>query len=111
MSNSLTKYATAGEQEIALKLIRALLRSCYHLSVNDGEETTLYRSYNERSIIDALATTDIDIITVHGPLVGDRLGSFLLIYGNAPDGSELIADHTDNALCSRIAALVYGEVQ
>jgi hypothetical protein len=50
MSNSLTKYATAGEQEIALKLIRALLRSCYHLSVNDGSDWQQGRSDRQAAL-------------------------------------------------------------
>ena len=107
--NSLSQYATAGEARVARKLVKLALKNLYKVSVNDGEETTVRRSTNEKEIIDALATTDHDTVIIHEPLTGQRIGSFLLIYGNAEDGSELIADYTDNKDCDALFRLVYGE--
>ena len=98
---SLSKYATTGEARAARKLIKAALARELSVSVNDGEETTIKRSRKYREIVDALCTTGEDYLIVYAP-TGDRVGSFYLVYGNAADGSELIADHTDNMLCDNM---------
>lgn len=106
MSNSLANYATTGEARAARRLIRAALAEGWAISVNDGEETTVTRSTREREILDALCTTGEDCVTIHLQS-GKRGGVFWLIYGNADDGSELIADHSDNENCERLYAAVY----
>ena len=75
------------------------------LSVNDGEEWTVQQSTDRKEIVSALATTGEDIIRLYKD--GERAGFFLLVYGNAEDGSELIADHADNAACLSIWSEVY----
>ena len=100
-TNCLSQYATAGEARVARKLIRAALARELSISVNDGEETTVRRSRNYREIVDALATTGADYLTMFAP-TGDRVGTFTLIYGNDPSGDELIADHTDNTICENM---------
>lgn len=107
MANDLTKYATHGEARAARRLVRAALAEGWSISVNDGYETTVTRSTMERAILDALATTGEDIITIHLPIGGKSGGTFWLVYGNDPDGSELIADHTDNENCDRLYSAVY----
>lgn len=99
MTNSLSQYATAGEARAARKLVKAALARELSVSVNDGEETTVRRSRKYSEIIDALATTGEDYLILYAP-TGDRVGTFYLIYGNDDDGSELIADHTDNIVCN-----------
>jgi hypothetical protein len=106
MTNCLSQYATAGEARVARKLIRAALARELSLSVNDGEEWTVKRSRNYREIVDALATTGEDILRMTAP-TGDRIGSFVLIYGNDESGEELIADHTDNDICERMYRAAY----
>lgn len=101
MANSLSRYATAGEARVARKLIRAALARELSVSVNDGEETTVKRSRKYREIVDALCTTGEEYLILRAP-TGDRVGTFWLIYGNADNGEELIADYTDNALCNSI---------
>jgi hypothetical protein len=105
--NTLSKYATAGEGRTARRLIRAALAEGWAVSVNDGYETTVKQSVSERKIFDALCTTDEDIITIHLPKSGKCGGMFYLVYGNEDDGSELIADHTDNENCERLAKAAY----
>ena len=107
MANSLSQYATAGEARTARKLIRAALAEGWTVSVNDGEETTVSRSSREREILDAMATTGEDIITIHLPARGKSGGSFYLVYGNDETGEELIADHTDNENCERLYKAAY----
>lgn len=106
---SIKLYATTGEARIARKLVKLALAQGWSISVNDGYETTVSRETREIAILDALATTGEDILTLHLPISGKRAGSFILIYGNAEDGSELIADHTDNENCERLYREVYGE--
>ena len=58
--NSLTQYATPGEQRLAKKLVQAALNDGYTVSVSDGGEWTVRKSRDFQEIIDALATTGID---------------------------------------------------
>ena len=106
MTNDLTKYTTPGEARVARKLVKALLARELSVSVYDGEEWTVKKSRSYRAIVDALATTGEDMLRVYAP-TADRLGSFVLIYGNDPSGEELIADHTDNAFCDSVYRAVY----
>ena len=92
------EYATAGERAHAKALVRYLLGNGLSLSVNDGEEWTVVRSTDEREILNALATTDMDEL-IAADAAGARLGWFQLIWGNDPDGSELVADCSANELC------------
>ena len=100
-------YATAGEAQAARILVHVALRDGYALSVSDGEEWTVERSRSEPEILDALATTGGDVVRLWKD--GRTLGWFYLVYGNADDGSELIADYTDNPICTEIWEEVTGE--
>ena len=95
-------FATKGEAVVAKRLIRIILERGYMVSINDGEEWTVELSTDRKEILPAHATTGEDIIRLYKD--GERAGFFLLIYGNAEDGSELIADHADNAACLSIWA-------
>ena len=115
MTTSFDQYATAGERNVARRLIRAALNAGYTISVNDGEEWTVKRSTSARIIKDALCTTGEDTLRLHAAdpskTVGwHNAGSFSLIWGNADDGSELIADYTDNGVCNELWALALGEM-
>ena len=87
------EYLTAGEAKIARKLVGAILARGLTVSVYDGGETTLARSKDRRAILAAMGTTESDALTARNES-GERVASFMLIYGNAEDGSELIADHS-----------------
>lgn len=86
-------YITNGEARIVRKLIKAILARNLDVSVFDGEETTLERSVNMAAILAAMATTDSDTLTIRDES-GKRVAWFMLVYGNEPDGSELIADYS-----------------
>lgn len=95
------EYATDGERAYARAIVRDVLSRGLSLSVFDGEEWTVSRSTNAQEILEALATTDMDELIV-SDASGARLGWLQLIWGNDPDGSELIADCTNNELCTSI---------
>lgn len=115
MNTSFDQYATAGERNVARRLIRAALNAGYTVSVHDGEEWTVRRSTNAKAIKDALCTTDEDTLRLHAADPSKTIGwhdagSFHLIWGNADDGSELIADYTDNGICEELWTLAMGEM-
>lgn len=108
-----------GERVVCSRLVRRALDSGYFVTVHDdyegnGEDTVI-RSNDYHTIMDAIATTDGDRLYFtraripNDPVPGDkpfvRVGWVMLVYGNAVDGSEVIADHTDNPA---INALVSG---
>lgn len=96
------QHATLGESYYAGLLVDAILRyDLNKISVNDGEVTTVKRSRDRQEILTALCTTGQDVLIVRDAN-GEFAGEFLLIWGNDPDGSELVADHTDNAFCNTI---------
>lgn len=101
----LERFATKGEVTVVKRLVRIILERGYIVSINDGEDWTVNLSTNRKKILSALGTTGEDIIRLYKD--GERAGSIWLVYGNAEDGSELIADHSDNEACHSICAEVY----
>lgn len=95
-------YST-GECAAATRLVELLLEQKCLLSVNDGEEWVVKKSDKKTTILEALGSTGEDMIKVRDP-AGTVLGVFYLVWGNADDGSELVADQTDNAFCEAIDA-------
>ena len=91
------------EKTVAAKLVAAAIASGYILSVNDGEAWTVKRSTNRAAILAALETTGEDVLRVRDA-AGGYLGDINLIWGNDPNGEELIADHTDNPAMAALIA-------
>lgn len=91
---ALDRYASYGEAVKARRLVRIALAKGYAISVYDGEEWTVKQSTDRMTVLQALATTECDTLRFRKD--GEKLGSMLLIYGNATDGSELIADYSAN---------------
>lgn len=100
------EYATAGERKVARALVNKMLESGYTISVNDGEEWTVKNSTSTTEVINALCTTGEDYVRARYK-DGTVVGTFTLIWGNDPDGSELIADHTDNDAANELYRMVY----
>ena len=106
--SSFMRYASTGERRVARKLVAHILgHDKATISVNDGEEWTVKRSRRAEEIASALCTTGEDTIRWYDE-AGDAVGSFLLVWGNEDDGSELIADHTDNDDAQNAYDFVYG---
>ena len=93
--SSFMRYTSQGERHIARKLVAAILKRGGVISVNDGAEWTVRRSPEPRKILEVLATTGEDTIQWYAA-DGMCVATFLLVWGNDDDGSELIADHTAN---------------
>jgi len=102
----------SGEIATARRLIEAALAAGYLVTVWDGgDEPALRRSGDFTAIYDAVGNTDEDVLSFWRPVeavansvaVTERVGTILLVWGNDPDGVELISDHTANdameALC------------
>lgn len=90
-----TRFTTVGERRVVTKLVNDALAAGYTVSVSDGEEVVVKQSNNRAEILKAMASTGEDIL-VFRRADGTRVGSVLLIWNNAEDGSEVIADHSDN---------------
>lgn len=101
------KYASAGERTYARKLVRNLLSRGLSVQVKDEEETLLPASRKEADILAELAHSGENFLRAFND-AGDHVGSFYLIWGNDPEGSELVADYSDNALCEAVWHEVYG---
>lgn len=106
---SLKKYATPGERKVVTALVNHLLEKGYEIDVYDGEETTLNRSTDAEAIFEALCTTDHDSLIARNPGVGLVAAAFYLVWGNALDGSEVIADHSDTPFANSVSNLAYSE--
>ena len=52
------------EDQIITATIKALIGAGFLLSVDDGEETTVYRSNNRPVVFEAMKTTDEDYLLV-----------------------------------------------
>lgn len=95
------EYLTDGERKAARKLVRAARAAGYLVSVWEGEDWAIRQSDKETAILQALGSTGQDRLDFIQPAANaadtpTRAGWALLIYGNDPDGSELVADCQDN---------------
>jgi hypothetical protein len=88
---SLSKYATKIEALIATHAVDNALKEGCAVSVYDGEEMTVKRSNDRQIVLDALATTESDMVHFHRN--GVYLGWVHLVWGNDCD---LISDYNEN---------------
>lgn len=82
-------------------LILDAIAAGYPVSVCDGEEWSVKRSYDYEEITGGVGHTDETTIRVSDE-ANDRRADFILIHGNL--ASEVIADMTDTAFARQIAA-------
>lgn len=96
-----------GEQQTASRLVDRILASHYEVSVFDEETWAISRSTDKAAILDAMGNTSEDILKLHDAngMNQGKGGTILLVWGNAPDGSELVADHSDNDKIRHIVEL------
>ena len=72
--------------------------------IHDGEAWTSPENISDHKQVAALAnSTGEDALKVCGP-EGAPLATFYLVWGNAPDGSELISDCSGNAFAEAVCA-------
>jgi hypothetical protein len=101
------EYATHGEQAHARALVRWLLNRNLSVQVKDEEETLLAPSTDEKAILAELAHSGENFLRAFNQ-AGDHVGTFYLIWGNDPDGSELVADCSANDLCDEACDAIAG---
>lgn len=84
-----------AEHQIVEAIVDWALAHDLMISVNDGEEWVLKRSSNKDKIINAMFSTDEDLIrlrSAHGDSRGDNHGWIKFIYGN--DGHDVVSDYS-----------------
>ena len=95
---------TEAEKKAAALLVQICLNKGYYISVSDGEEWVVRRSKAFDEIIDALGSTDNDVLCLYDSdlhIEGHaNKGWFQMIYGNRPD--ELVSDYLANDVCEEI---------
>lgn len=84
----------SAELSEVCRLCKIILAKGYSITVNDGEEDVVIRSKNMSDIRAALFSTDEDYLYVYGDDSKNQVGCIYLVYGNAPDGSEVVCDHS-----------------
>ncbi len=101
-----------NERTVAKRLLKHLLENDCSVSLDLGgcdPEPEVDRSRDMKELMENIdATGEVGVVWFDRD--GDRLGTFFLVWGNDPEGSELIADYTDNFLCNQAynKACVYG---
>jgi hypothetical protein len=84
------------EKEIALNIVRSALAKRWSVSVHDDisheGEWTVKKSRHMPQILEALGTTEGDILLFHND-EGKQIGMIILIWGNDED---LIHDHSSS---------------
>ena len=99
-------HSSLGESKHAAHLVDAILGLGHRISIQDGEAFTVKQSQDRQAILEALCTTGIDNLYVRNA-EKQLLGIFALVWGNDEDGSELVADFTDNEFCNQIFDQVF----
>jgi hypothetical protein len=79
------------ERTMCSALVKAALERGLLCSVYDGGEWTVKKSAKYSEIMNALFTTDSDVLQIRNAQ-GESMGRFDLIYGN--DGFDVVADYT-----------------
>jgi len=90
-----------NERKIVLGILSYVLDKGFSVSVNDGEEDTLFHSTDINEIFEALDTTGDDYIFFHD---ADKkiLGYYWLIYDNGNDGLDVITDSSVTSLINEV---------
>ncbi len=91
-----------GNELATKKLIEAILKRGYKITVQNEEEVVLRKSTDSEKIFSRLDTTSEDYLVVWDAKQKKYVGTFVLIYCNAEDGSEVISDFTFNPICEEI---------
>ena len=100
---SYLNYCTKNEKRIVIQLIESILSTNVSVSVNDGEEWTLKRSVDKLQILQALNSTDADLLRIRCAETGERLGWIHLVWdNNYYQPAAVICDHAANEYTNSI---------
>lgn len=84
----------AAEAQNTTQIVEALLRAGYEITVDHGENVTVGPSAELSTIVDALHACDEEtLIATRG---GQAAGFVSFVYGNAANGSEVVADISES---------------
>ena len=100
MTTTALQYATYHEARIARKIVKDALANGWTVSVNDGEEWTVKNSTDSRTILDAMCSTDSDVLRLRDA-AGEAIGNIWLVWGNDED---VISDHSDSEAMAEFMA-------
>lgn len=95
------KSVPVADRIAAQALINVILSmDLARITINNGDEDMVKKSYRSGEIYSAMASGDEDFVIVHN-VKGERLGCFYLVYnnGNEWDPAVLISDYTANDFC------------
>ena len=92
MTTTALEYATYHEARIARKIVKDALANGWTVSVYDGEEWTVKSSTDSRAILEAMCSTDSDVLRLRDAS-GESIGNIWLVWGNDED---VISDHSDS---------------
>ena len=84
------------EGQIAAKLVEHALKTGHTVSVHDGEEWVLKRSKHADAILNAMFSTDQDLLAIRPADGSEVFGRVTLIYGNT--GYDVISDYSASNL-------------
>jgi hypothetical protein len=84
--------------------LRAILMICRRVALkpvqfrlHDGHDWVHAEPiFNGEQIVRDANSTGTDTLAVYNPITGNQLGRFVLVWGNAQDGEELISDYYIN---------------
>lgn len=79
------------EKKIVREVVTRALAEGWTVSVNDGEEWSVWRSTNLDEIVEATRSTDMDILLLHRAADKTCIGYVDLVYGN---GIDVISGHS-----------------
>lgn len=88
--------SSSSETKVLARLIAAAFAAGFVISVDDGEGFAVKRSTDKAQIIEAATAVDMATLVFRDAATGIKTGWVLLVFGNASDGSELIADYSAN---------------
>ena len=109
----MTHYAEKhhpAEFKVAKRLIAEILKRGFFVRLQDECEVSVSSTKDIEKVLPELCATGFDYVEVRAPNYGklETIASFMLVWGNDPDGSELIADYTDSPLADEIYNLANG---
>lgn len=96
---------TSGEFAVLGRFIGTAIKSGLVVSVFDGEEWAVKKSHNPKEILDAATSVEEAQLVLRQAEDGKKVGWALVIWGNASDGSELVADYSDNEFMRRLVTV------
>lgn len=91
------------EKAVLSRLVDYALALKYMISVGDSEGIILARSTDAKAIIEAAEAVEAATLTFRRQSTKEAVGWIHVIWGNAADGSELLADYS---YCLPISSLV-----